>query len=84
MSRLENNMHHPFGFEAYEKYVQWSTFTSEYPYNTELLIELFGERDAMDIFMLMIKLPESKAREIVIRLRQKVKINGKLQNMSHS
>lgn len=72
------------GFEAYEKYIQWSKFKENYPYNTELLIELFGEVDAMDVFMIMITIPEPQAKQIVGLLKRRIVAHKKIQNMSHS
>ena len=70
------------GYHAYEHYIRWSKFQKTYPWNTELLKELFGERDAMEVYKLMQPIPESKAREIVMRLRQTVNRTGRLSNMS--
>jgi hypothetical protein len=72
------------GYEAYDSYLAWSKFTSSYPYNAELLIKLFGERDAMQVFRYMAILPETKARELVERLRYTVVHKKKLKNMSDS
>ena len=72
------------GYESYEWYLGWSKFTSTHPYNAELLIKLFGERDAMQIFRQMIVLPETKARELVERLRYAVVHKKKIKNMSDS
>jgi hypothetical protein len=72
------------GYEAYEEYIAWSKFTKSFPYNTELLIKLFGERDAMQVFRHMNVLPETKARELVERLRYTVVHKKKLKNMSDS
>lgn len=70
------------GYHAYEKYVQWANFQTQYPYNAKLLIKLFGERDAMDVFRYMIVLPELKARELVERLELRTAPKSRLKNMS--
>ena len=72
------------GYQAYDHYVQWSKFQTDYPYNAKLLIKLFGERDALDVFRYMAVLPESKARELVERLKFTVVHKKKIKNMSDS
>jgi len=70
------------GYQAYEHYIKWANFQKDYPWNTELLKELFGERDAMEVYRYMQTIPEVKAKEIVTRLRQTVVRTGRLKNMS--
>ena len=70
------------GFESYDNYVQWANFQQRHPYNAKLLVKLFGERDAMDVFRYMIVLPELKARELVERLGLTTTSKAKLKNMS--
>jgi hypothetical protein len=70
------------GYHAYEAYLEWAKFQKKYPYNAQLLVELFGERDAMDVFRYMLVLPELKARALVERLRLTLVSKSKLKNMS--
>lgn len=70
------------GYHAYEHYMRWANFQKKHPHNAELLKELFGERDAMDIFRSMKVLTESKAKELVDRIRSKADKTSRLLNMS--
>lgn len=72
------------GYDEYNMYMKWSHFCSDFPYNGQLLRILFGDRDAIEVFDIMVRLPESKARELVERLTPNIVYQRKLKNMSDS
>ena len=43
------------------RYKSWSLFQKKYPFNSQLLIHLFGDRDAIDCHMSMQVMSEVKA-----------------------
>jgi hypothetical protein len=47
--------------EGSARYKSWSEFQKKYPFNAQLLIHLFGERDAIDCHMSMQVMSEVKA-----------------------
>ena len=47
--------------EGSVKYSSWKRFTKNYPFNAKLLVNLFGERDAIDCHRSMVVMSEVKA-----------------------
>lgn len=50
--------------EGSARYASWKRFIEKYPFNAKLLVNLFGERDAIDCHRSMVVVSEVKAASL--------------------
>jgi len=69
---------------AQQRYISWGDFRERLPFNAQLLIHLFGERDAIDCHMGMQVVPEVKAATLCSFFSAPKKTSHRLKKMSDS
>lgn len=68
--------------EGSARYKSWSKFQKKYPFNAQLLIHLFGERDAIDCHMSMQVISELKAASLCSFFSAPIHTGSRVRNVS--
>ncbi len=70
--------------EGSAKYASWTRFKKKYPHNAQLLVHLFGERDAIECHRYMSVISELKACTMCALFAKPVVKTSRLQAMGDS
>ena len=84
---LNNYYDYPHPFEAVEKqdrYKSWRDFKERLPFNAQLLVHLFGERDAIDCHHSMCVVSEVKAASLCSFFSNQPETKHRLKRVSDS
>ncbi len=84
---LNNYYDYPDPFEAVEKqdrYKSWRDFKERLPFNAQLLVHLFGERDAIDCHHSMCVVSEVKAASLCSFFSNQPETKHRLKRVSDS
>jgi len=84
---MTNYYDYPDPFEAVEKqdrYKSWRDFKERLPFNAQLLVHLFGERDAIDCHHSMCVVSEVKAASLCSFFSNQPETKHRLKRVSDS